>query len=142
MSPDVRKRQGRRRERGFSLVPALFLLIVLAALGAVAVRLTAVQQQTTVLAIQATRAYAAARAGVEAAIYDALVNGSCAASSIPLTEGGLAGFVVDTSCASSSHQEGPDTTTVFVIEAFARAGTYGSPDYVSRRLRTSVTDAT
>lgn len=142
MCPDANRNSSRYRQRGFSLVPTLFLLIVLAGLGAVAVRLTGVQQQTTVLAIQAARAYGAARAGVETAIYDALVNGSCAANSVALTEGGLAGFTVDTSCSSTSHQEGPDTTTVFVIEAFARAGVYGSPDYVSRRVRTTVTDAT
>lgn len=130
-----------RRQRGFSLVPALFLLIVLAALGAVAVRLTAVQQQTNVLAIQGARAYAAARAGVEAAIYDALVNSNCASLSLALSEGGLAGFSVDTTCSSTSHTEGAVTTTVYVIDAFASAGAYGSPDYVSRRLRTKVTDA-
>jgi MSHA biogenesis protein MshP len=102
----------------------------------------AVSQQTTVLAIQGTRAYAAARAGVEVAIYDALVNGNCAAQTIGLSEGGLAGFSVDTNCSSSSHNEGGATNTVYVIDAFARAGAYGSPDYVSRRIRTTVTDAT
>ena len=132
----------RQRQRGFSLVPALFLLIVLAALGAVAVRMLAVSQQTTVLAIQGTRAYAAARAGVEVAIYDALVNGNCGPQTIGLGEGGLAGFSVDTNCSSSSHNEGGTTNTVYVIDAFARAGAYGSPDYVSRRIRTTVTDAT
>lgn len=130
-----------RSERGFSLVPALFLLIVLAALGIVAVRLTAVQQQTVVLATQGARAYAAAKAGVETAAYDALVNGNCGSQSLALGEAGLAGFVVDTNCSSSSHPEGASSSTVYVIEAFARAGAYGSPDYVSRRVRATVTDA-
>ncbi|MDZ7642984.1 MAG: hypothetical protein U5K76_01365 [Woeseiaceae bacterium] len=134
-------RIGTARQRGFSLVPALFLLIVLAALGAVAVRLTAVQQQTTVLAIQGARAYAAARAGVEQAVYDALVNGNCGGTTLNLAEGGLAGFVVEVGCASTVHAEGASTTTVYTIEAFAQAGAYGTPDYVSRRLRTTVTDA-
>ena len=141
MFPDMKRRSAGSTQRGFSLVPALFLLIVLAGLGAVAVRLTAVQQQTTVLAIQGARAYAAARAGIEVAAYDALVNGNCGAASITLTEGGLNAFVVDTSCTSSSHSEGTATTTVYVIDAFARAGVYGSPDYASRRVRSKVTDA-
>lgn len=130
-----------RRQRGFSLVPALFLLIVLAALGAVAVRLTAVSQQTTVLAIQGARAYAAARAGVEASIYNALVNGNCSNQNVTLVEGGLAGFDVDTTCTSTAHTEGTSISTVYVIDAFAHAGAYGTPDYVSRRIRTTVTDA-
>lgn len=122
-------------------MPAIFLLIVLASLGAVAVRLTAVQQQTTVLAIQGARAYAAARAGVEAAIYDALINGSCGAQTVALSEGGLTGFTVDVNCSSTTHTEGATTNTVYVIDAFAQAGAYGSPDYVSRRIRSKVTDA-
>jgi MSHA biogenesis protein MshP len=130
-----------RSQKAFSLVPALFLLIVLASLGAVAVRLTAVQQQTVVLATQGARAYAAARTGINAAAYDALVNGNCGAQSIVLNEGGLSGFAVDTACSSTVHSEGAVTNTVYVIDAFSSAGSYGSPDYVSRRVRATVTDA-
>ena len=131
----------RNRQSAFSLVPALFLLIVLAALGVVAVRLSAVESQTVVLAMQSARAYAAARAGVDWSAYQALINGSCANSTIALTEAGLAGFTVDTSCSSSTHSEGPNTIRVYVIEAFAWSGSYGMPDYVSRRMRSTVTDA-
>lgn len=126
---------------GFSLVPALFLLVVLAALGIVAVRLAGVQQQTVVLAMQSGRAYAAARSGVEWSAYQALSNASCTAATINLIEGGLAGFTVETNCSSTSHTEGPNTVNVFVIDAFAWSGSYGSPDYVSRRIRSTVTDA-
>ncbi len=129
-------------QSGFSLVPALFLLVVLAALGIVAVRLTGVQQQTVVLAMQSARAYAAARSGVDWSAYQALVNGSCGSSTLALTETGLAGFSVDTSCSSTTHTEGPNTVTIYVIDAFAWSGSYGTPDYVSRRIRSTVTDAT
>jgi MSHA biogenesis protein MshP len=128
-------------EGGFSLVPALFLLVVLAGLGVVAVRLTAVQSQTVVLGMQSARAYAAASSGVEWAAYRALVGGSCDASSLTLTEAGLSGFTVDTTCSSSTHTEGTTTVRVYVIDAFARSGIYGTPDYVSRRLRATLTDA-
>jgi MSHA biogenesis protein MshP len=130
-----------RQQHGFSLVPALFLLIVLAVLGAVAVRLSATQAQTVVLAMQSSRAYAAAQAGIEWSAYDAVVNGSCTGGTLALTEAGLSGFSVDTSCSSTTHTEGSNTIHVFVIESFARAGVYGTPDYVSRRIRTTVTDA-
>lgn len=129
------------RQLGFSLVPALFLLVVLAVLGSVAVRLTGVQQQTVVLSMQSARAYAAAKTGVEWSAYQALSAGNCGSSTLSLTEGGLAGFSVDVSCASSSHTEGASTTNVYVLDAFAYSGSYGSPDYVSRRIRATVTDA-
>ncbi|RZV36079.1 MAG: pilus assembly protein MshP [Chromatiales bacterium] len=131
-----------RRQLGFSLVPALFLLVVLAILGSVAVRLTGVQQQTTVLSMQSARAYAAAKTGVEWSAYQALNIGNCGNSTLSLTEGGLVGFTVDVSCSSTSHTEGASTTNVFVLDAFAYSGSYGSPDYVSRRIRATVTDAT
>ncbi len=129
-------------QNGFSLVPALFLLVVLAALGIVAVRLAGVQQQTVVLAMQSGRAYAAARSGIDWAAYQALNNASCTTATINLTEGGLTGFTVETDCSSTSHTEGPNTVNVYVIDAFAWSGSYGSPDYVSRRVRSTVTDAT
>ena len=130
-----------KQQLGFSLVPALFLLVVLAALGVVAVRMSGVQQQTVVLAVQSSRAYAAARSGIDWAAYQALANGSCASATLALTEAGLAGFSVDTSCSSSTHTEGPTAVGVYVIEAFAWSGAYGTPDYVSRRIRSTVTDA-
>ncbi len=126
---------------GFSLVPALFLLVVLSALGIVAVRLAGVQQQTVVLAMQSGRAYAAARSGVDWSAYQALVNGSCTSSTLALTEAGLAGFSVDTNCSSTSHSEGSNAVRIYVIDAFAWSGSYGTPDYVSRRIRSAVTDA-
>ena len=92
--------------------------------------------------MQSGRAYAAARSGIDWSAYQALVNGSCAAATLSLTEGGLAGFSVDTNCSSSTHSEGPNTVNVYVIDAFAWSGTYGNPDYVSRRMRSTVTDAT
>lgn len=131
-----------RLQHGFSLVPALFLLVVLAALGIVAVRMMGVQQQTVVLAMQSSRAYAAARSGIDWSSYQALVNGSCANSTLALTEAGLDGFTVDTRCSSTTHTEGPGTIRVYVIDAFAWSGDYGTPDYASRRIRSTVTDAT
>lgn len=138
----MRMQIARQRLSGFSLVPALFVLVVLAGLGVVAVRMMAVQQQTAVLAMQSARAYAAARTGIDWSVYQALVNNSCASSTIALTEGGLAGFSVETSCSTTTHAEGPNSVNVYVIDAFARSGSYGTPDYVSRRIRSTVTDAT
>lgn len=137
----MRKSHQHSLQRGLSLVSALFLLVVLASLAAVAVRIGGVQQQTVVLAMQSSRAYAAARAGVEWAAYQALTNSACAAATLNLTEAGLNGFSVDVACVSTSHTEGTGPTTVYRIEAFARSGSYGTPDYVSRRIRATITDA-
>lgn len=65
----------RRAARGFSLISAIFLLVVLAALGAVIVNIATVQHTTAALDVQGARAYQAARAGVEWALFQAFQGG-------------------------------------------------------------------
>ncbi len=127
-------------EAGFSLVSAIFLLVVLAGLGVFAVRLNVLESQTSTSALRAAQAFNAARAGVEWGAYLALHGGACGTSTLPLTEGGAVGFTVTVQCAVSSHVEGSKTVRVFVFDVRAVGGTYGRPDYVSRRLQTKMTD--
>lgn len=51
--------------RGFALVSAIFILVVLAALGAFIVNISTSQQIGSALDVQGVRAYQSARAGVE-----------------------------------------------------------------------------
>jgi Tfp pilus assembly protein PilX len=62
-----------RRQQGFSLVTAIFLLVVLAGLGAVMATFFTNQQQSSALDVMGSRAYQAARAGIEWAVYDTTV---------------------------------------------------------------------
>jgi MSHA biogenesis protein MshP len=129
------------RQCGFSLVSAIFLLVVLAGLGVYAVRLNTLQQQTVTAGLRAAQAFEAARAGVEWGAYRALNAGVCAASTLNLTEGATAGFRVSVECSQSTHAEGASTVRVFVFDVRAESGIYGGPDYVSRRVQTKITDA-
>jgi hypothetical protein len=70
-----------QRQGGFSLVTAIFLLVVLSALGAATLTIFAVHQNSSALDVQGARAYQAARAGMEWGVYQQLRNGSCVASS-------------------------------------------------------------
>ena len=54
-----------RRARGFSIVTAIFLLVVLSLLGAFIVSVTGSQQSSLQLDVQGVRAYQAARAGID-----------------------------------------------------------------------------
>jgi MSHA biogenesis protein MshP len=127
-----------RLQRGFSLVSAVFLLVVLAGLGAYAVRLNTLQQQTVTGSLRAAQAFSAARTGAAWGAYRA-VGGVCAAGTLNLTEGAAAGFRVSVQCTASAHTEGGATVRVFVLDVRAEAGVYGGPDYVSRRLQTKIT---
>jgi MSHA biogenesis protein MshP len=128
-------------QRGFSLVSAIFLLVVLAGLGVYAVRINVLQQQTVSAALRGSQALHAARTGVSWGAYRALNTGSCTTSTLNLTEGAAAGFRVAVTCAQSTHTEGTSTVRVFVFDVRAEAGAYGGPDYVSRRLQAKITDA-
>jgi MSHA biogenesis protein MshP len=122
------------RQRGMSLVAAIFLIVIVAMLGSFAVRLGMGQHQTVNLALLSSRALAAANAGIEWSAANALnPPNTCtgASTSFTLTQGALAGFAVTVTC----------TRTVFlgegklyVMSSSARYGTYGQPDYVSRTV--------
>jgi MSHA biogenesis protein MshP len=131
-----------RRERGFSLVSAIFLLVVLAALGVFAVRLNVMQQQTVTEALRGSQALSAARSGVAWGAYRALNGGMCGNGTLTLTEGAAAGFSVSVQCTQNTYVEGSSTIHVFVFDARATAGVYGGPDYVSRHVQSKITDAT
>ena len=129
------------RERGFSLVSAVFLLVVLAGLGVYAVRLNTLQQQTVTAGLRAAQAFEAARTGIAWGAYRALNAGACTSATLSLTEGATAGFRVAVQCTERTYTEGAATVRVFVFDVRAEAGVYGGPDYVSRRLQTKITDA-
>ncbi len=129
--------------RGFALVPALFLIVVLAALGAAAIRIGNGEQQTVTMALQQVRALAAARAGIEWGAYNALVNHNCAASTtLNLSEAALAGFAVAVTCTATSYTSNSVTRYAWVLVANASSGTYGQPGYVHRVVSSTFTDAT
>ena len=130
-----------RRQRGFALVVAIFLLVVLASLGVYIVKVSGVQHATVNIALLGSRAFEAARTGIEWGAFQALDSGACTTTTLNLTEGGLAGFDVDVTCTVTSHTETGTTFNLYVIDVEARAGVYGNPDYVSRRMQATVTDA-
>ena len=61
--------QRRQRSAGFALVAAIFLLTVLAALGAFIVSISTNQQMSSAMDVEGERAYQAARSGIEWGVY-------------------------------------------------------------------------
>lgn len=125
-------------QNGFALVTAIFLLVVLASLGAYLVSVATTQHQSSALDLQGDRAYQAARAGLEKGVYQVLRQGSCSSFN-QVFGGSLAGFNVNIVCITSpAYSEGSATVTVYQITATATYGTLGSPDYVERQLQGTV----
>lgn len=125
----------RQTEGGFALVNAIFVLVVLAALGAYMVTISGVQSRTPLFGLQGQRAYHAARSGLDWGIARSISTGSCAAGDFTVE-----GFTITVACQSDSFNESGTPYNVYRLSSFARQGTYGSADYVSRRLEAKVTD--
>ena len=70
MKPMTSLRSVRRKaQHGFAVISAIFILVVLAALGAFILSVSTNQQIGSALDVQGVRAYQAARAGVEWGLY-------------------------------------------------------------------------
>jgi MSHA biogenesis protein MshP len=126
------------RLRGFALVSALFLIVVLSALGAFLVDLVAVQHATPAMRVRAARADYAARSGMAWAVHRALDAGVCGDANFNLGEGALAGYAVSVRCSSSVHDLSGAATPYYVIDVSAQAGEYGGTDFVARSLQAKV----
>jgi MSHA biogenesis protein MshP len=87
-----------RYQSGLGLVTAIFLLVVLAALGTAMINMATMGSQASALDVQGARAYQAARAGAEYAIYRARVDDSCADTAFDLTAEGINNFRVVVTC--------------------------------------------
>jgi len=132
----------RLRQRGMSLVVALFIVVVLGLLAAFAVSIGTSQHQTANLRLLADRATQAARAGTEWAGTRALVNNACASSTVlNLNQGTLNGFRVTVACSATNHSEGALNYRVFDISSFAQYGRFGAAEYVSKTLTARFTNA-
>jgi MSHA biogenesis protein MshP len=150
MRPDI--------QRGFSLVAAIFLLVVLALLGALIASVTGMQQASGQLDVLGVRAYQSARAGMEWAVHQALDPNhvitdcsmpSCPASPTNFSMGGsLTGFRVRVECTQEADTtESNRNVRVFRIVATACDQPSGAPatcpnapasNGVERRLEATV----
>ncbi len=124
----------------------MFLLVILGLLVSVVLNLSSTAQQSATLDLQGSRAYQAARAGVEFAAYQALNANQCSSASNLSLGGLMADFTINLACTSSSHNVGGNTVTVYQLTATACRLTSGSTcgtsqralNYVERQLSASV----
>lgn len=127
----------KRVQDGFSLITAIFLLVIVAGLVVYMTNIRVVQQTTLVYGVQGARATQAARSGIEWGIYQSIVNGSCAGST-SFADPAFAGFNIEVQCGQTTHTEATTPIDTFQLTAIASSGTYGSLDYVQRRIQATV----
>jgi len=117
----------RRLQRGFSIITAIFLLVVLSFLGIAMVSLSTSQHQSSAMDVMGSRAYQAARTGIEWAAFQVVNSPANAASAVNCAtnfaqgalQGTLAPFSVTVSCAPASHVENAVTIWIYDVSAVA-----------------------
>jgi MSHA biogenesis protein MshP len=150
-----------RRARGFLIIAAVFLIVVLAGLVAYLMSVSTTSQAASVADINSARAYQAARTGIEWAAYQVLrdpgggtFRSACAAGTATRNQtygGQLAGFTATITCTGTGPiTEGATTTlTVFTIVSNACNEPSGSAcpnaattstTYVERQLTVTLTN--
>ena len=149
-----------KRQAGFSVVAAIFLLVVLTLLAVLIASVTGIQQASSQLDVQGVRAYHAARAGMEWGAHSVLdpnnalacaTMPACPAPStnLPALAGSLAPFRVTVTCAETPvTTEGNRLVRVFTLVATACNETDGGGacpnaaptvnDYFERQLEASL----
>lgn len=131
-------------QTGFLLPAAIFLLVILAGLGAYAVNISTVQQSSSTQDIQGVRAYHMARAGAEWVAYQILQNTpdnttlpACPAS----TTLSIESFSVSVSCTKSvdySEQGTDHTIALYEITSTATFGTLNQLNYIQRQIQVTI----
>jgi MSHA biogenesis protein MshP len=148
-----------RRQHGFLIIAAVFLLVVLAGLVAYLMSVSTTSQAASAADANSARAYQAARTGVEWAVYQIMrdpVGGtfrSACATGTPTRNqtygGGLAGFTATVTCKGvSTLTEGGASVIVFTIVSNACnepssgvcPNTTTTSTYVERELSVTLTN--
>ena len=134
------------RQTGFAAIAAIFLVVILAALGGFMVTFSNTQQLTSAQDVQGTRAYWAARAGLEwgvgkvSAVADpsTITSGTCSTSvGSPMS---IDGFSVTVTCSVATYVEASTNKYLLQLQSVATTtgGTVGSIGYVERSISASM----
>ena len=126
------------RERGFAIVTAIFLLVILGMLGGFMVTLSTTQSVTSAQDYQGSKAFRAARAGIEWGAASIADQGGteCPADETTMTVGG---YAVTVKCVHNTYDEGGVTRTIFWLTSTASAGgSLGQIGYSERTMNAFV----
>ena len=115
-----------RATRGFTMVSVIFILVVLASLGAALASIGTRQQLGAAAELDASRAYQSARAGLEWSAFQVLRNPAppaaapgCFATTSFSPGGSLSGFTVTVSCTRTTGTDGAASLAFYQLVANA-----------------------
>jgi len=137
------------RQKGFSAIIAVVMIVLFALLGTFMATLSSIGSLNTTQSLGSMQAWFAAKSGLEWAVHDAIQNGAAtlncggAGPTFTLAGGAANNFDVEVTCNTTVFTEAGTCTpcTTYSLTVTAERGNQGDMIYVSRTLRASVTDA-
>jgi len=118
------------KSSGFSIIAAIFILVVLSLIAAFLVRVLVNNRESNSILLKGQRAFFAAKSGLEWGLTTVAANptGPCpVTTNFNINQGGLSsGFNVTVSCTLSSG--------IYTITSVATNGTFGAFEYVTRTV--------
>ena len=134
--------QSSRLQRGFAAVAAIFLVVLLAAFGAFMVTFSNSQQLSSAQDVQGTRAYWAARAGLEWAIVNIQATPAVCPNpaSTPMAgaPANINGYTLVISCTFSTYADAGNTVNIFLVTSNASIGNVGAQGFIERNVSASL----
>jgi len=131
-----------RVQHGFAAIAAIFLVVILAALGGFMITFSNTQQLSSAQDLQGSRAYWAARAGLGFGVAKVIADSTACQSAGPTAmtgaPAGVEGFTLTVTCRRASYVDGVNTILVYRFESRASAGSSGNANYVERSVSASV----
>lgn len=132
----------RKQQGGFSLVMAIFIIVVLGGIAVFAARVSTMQQESNSLDEEGQMAFHAARSGIEWGTYQAIVNASCVGSTqftiaVQTSLTTTANYTETVTCSQSATTEGVTAISVYNITATSNNMNSGRM-YVERQLKATI----
>ena len=129
-------------QQGFTLVVAIFILVIASMMSLFIISTTVTQQSTSTYALQGARAYRAAQSGLQWAVRRAVtVDDQWAAVCTGANNNFVVNdFNVSVTCTFAQHTEGGVNFCTFQISSVAVMGILGSADFFQRRLQVVISE--
>lgn len=106
------------KSRGFTLISAIFVVVVLSAFGMSMLVMSTVQQRGSALDLESARAYQAARAGLEWGLYQVQTPAgppACFGSTNVALTGELSRFVATVQCTLTNYSDGSQNFSMYTL---------------------------
>jgi MSHA biogenesis protein MshP len=137
-------------EKGFALPSAIFLLVILSLMSIAVFAINGYNQKAIIYDVSDTKAYFAAKAGLEYGSYMAIKSGTCSstAQTVDLSTNYFKGFKATYSCVANNVDEAGVLQTYYTITSVGcnssgtscpeSAGRPSSEDYVEKSMTTII----